>query len=70
MFIVVSKRTEIEYTVYAVDYENCEFLIFYNNQFQWEHVSLFRPLGYEEVEQTEVKQPLFRKQKREQVMYP
>ena len=44
MFTVVSKRTGYTYEVYAVIDD--EFLIFFNNEFRWQPMGLFRPQDF------------------------
>lgn len=44
-FEVQSNETDYTYTVYAVKGDN--FLIYFNKEFSWQPMSLFRPKGYE-----------------------
>lgn len=44
-FEVQSNATGFTYPVYAV--KDREFLIYFNNEFCWQPMSLFRPKGYE-----------------------
>ena len=64
-FKVVSKKTGITYDVYAV--REGTFLIYYNNNFTWQSMSLFRPTKKTEQEmlQSEIEdsKTLFRSQR-------
>lgn len=60
MFTVVSKKTGYTYEVYAVIDD--EFLIFFNNEFRWQPMNLFRPQDFTQRERAVEDYPLFKSQ--------